>query len=193
MQRLIAWLVLFGPLLAFGTVLLTQEQAIKQMFPDADEVKRVSQFLTADQVAGVKQVLDGKWTLYPPTGKGVAAEHDSVTFFFAGKQGQQTGVALIESQPGKWGQTTYVIALDPDGKVTNLAVMSYAEQHGRPIATRRFLSQFIGKTSKSPLQIGKDVDAVSGATIVSRATAFAVKKVIVLYETVYLTGTERKE
>lgn len=186
MHRLITLLGLFAPIRAFGTVLLTQEQALKQMFPDADEVEPVSLLLAADQVARVKDELGGKWTLYAPAGKpGETTEHDSVTFFFARKQGRQTGVAMIEVQPGKWGPTKYVIALDMDGKVTNLALMSYIEQHGRPIATRRFLGQFIGKTSRSALQIGKDVDAVSGATIVSRATAFAVKKVIVLYETIY--------
>ena len=100
------------------------------------------------------------------------------------KAGETTGVALVEVQPGKWGPVKYIVALDLTGKVTNLAVMSYVEQRGRPISTRRFLGQFIGKTGKSPITVGKDVDAVSGATISSRATAFAVKKVIALYETV---------
>jgi Na+-translocating ferredoxin:NAD+ oxidoreductase RnfG subunit len=70
--------------------------------------------------------------------------------------------------------------------------MSYVEQRGRPIATRRFLDQFLGKTAKSAITIGKDIDAVSGATISSRATAFAVKKVVVLYETFFLAATEKK-
>jgi len=71
--------------------------------------------------------------------------------------------------------------------------MSYVEQRGRPISTRRFLSQFIGKTSKNPIQVGKDVDAVSGATISSRASAFAVKKVIALYEAAYLAGAKEEK
>ena len=54
MHRLITLLGLFAPILAFGTVLLTQEQALKQMFPDADEVKPVSLLLAVDQVARVK-------------------------------------------------------------------------------------------------------------------------------------------
>ncbi len=138
--------------------------------------------------------LGGKWTLYPAGSKSEqSTEYDSVVFFFASKKGQQTGVAMIEAQPGKWGHTHLIVALDTAGKVTNLAVMSYVEQHGRPIATRRFLNQFIGKTADNPIQVGKDVDAVSGATIISRAAAFAVKKVAVLYKTVYLLGTDRKD
>jgi Na+-translocating ferredoxin:NAD+ oxidoreductase RnfG subunit len=71
--------------------------------------------------------------------------------------------------------------------------MSYVEQRGRPIATRRFLDQFIGKTGKSAITAGKDIDAVSGATISSRATAFAVKKVVVLYETVFPPAPKKGE
>jgi Na+-translocating ferredoxin:NAD+ oxidoreductase RnfG subunit len=109
------------------------------------------------------------------------------------KDGKKTGVALIEVQPGKWGPVKYIVALDLTGKVTNLAVMSYVEQRGRPIATRRFLGQFVGKTGKNAITIGKDIDAVSGATISSRATAFAVKKVVVLYDTFFLAGAEEKK
>jgi electron transport complex protein RnfG len=102
------------------------------------------------------------------------------------KGGYTAGVAVVEVQPGKWGPVTYIVALDAYGsKVVNLAVMSYTEKRGRPISTKRFLGQFTGKTAASPLTVGKDIDAVSGATISSRATAFAVKKVLLLYQTVY--------
>ena len=178
-------LVLVRP--ASGVVLLNQEQALKQMFADGMKVTPDVRLLTDGQVAAVKEQLGGKWTLYQAGSKSAeGTENDSVTFFFATKDGKPTGVALIEVQPGKWGPVKYIVALDKDGKVVNLAVMSYVEQRGRPISTRRFLGQFIGKTGKSPITVGKDVDAVSGATISSRATAFAVKKVIALYEIVCL-------
>jgi uncharacterized protein with FMN-binding domain len=170
---------------AGAVVLLTQDQALKEMFPGCT-VEPEAVALTADQIAAAKGQLGGKWTLYQSGSKSDdAGENDSVTFYFGIKDGARTGVAVIEVQPGKWGPVTYIVALDLTGKVTNLAVMSYVEQRGRPISTRRFLNQFLNKTAQSPIQVGKDVDAVSGATISSRATAFAVKKVIVLYATVY--------
>jgi Na+-translocating ferredoxin:NAD+ oxidoreductase RnfG subunit len=177
-------LVLVRP--AAGVVLLNQDQALKQMFPDAAQVVPEVHVFTAGEVDTVKAQLGGKWTLYQAGSKSdESKENDSVTFYFEMKDGKKTGVALIEVQPGKWGPVKYIVVLDMSGKVKNLAVMSYVEQRGRPIATRRFLDQFLGKTSKSPITVGKDIDAVSGATISSRATAFAVKKVVVLYETVF--------
>ena len=184
-------LVLVRP--AAGVVLLNQDQALKQMFPDAAKIVPEVHVFTAAQVDTAKAQLGGKWTLYQSGSKSEESkENDSVTFFFGMKDGKKTGVALVEVQPGKWGPVKYMVALDLTGKVANLAVMSYVEQRGRPIATRRFLDQFLGKTAKSPITIGKDIDAVSGATISSRATAFAVKKVVVLYETFFLAGTEKK-
>jgi len=176
---------------AAGIVLLNQDQALKQMFPDAAKVTPEVHVLTTEQADAAKAQLGGKWTLYQAGSKDdQSAENDSATFFFAMTDGKKSGVALIEVQPGKWGPVKYIVAMDLAGKVTNLAVMSYIEQRGRPISTRRFLGQFIGKTSESPIQVGKDVDAVSGATISSRASAFAVKKVVALYETVYLAPDE---
>ncbi|MBM3331295.1 FMN-binding protein [candidate division WOR-3 bacterium] len=179
-------LVVFaGP--AGAVVLLNHDAALKAMFPDAGKVLPEATALTAEQIAAVKAVCGGKWTMYPAGAKtDDVAVNDTVTFYFGTKDGKKTGVAVMEMQPGKWGPVHYIVALDLTGKVTNMAVMSYVEQRGRPISTRRFLEQFIGKTSKSALSVGKDVDAVSGATISSRATAFAVKKAIALYEAVYL-------
>ena len=176
---------------ASGVVLLNQEQALKQMFPEPAKVTPEVVVLTAEQAEAAKAKLGGKWTLYDAGDKaGAVTNSESLTFYVATRDGKKTGAALVEVQPGKWGPVKYIVALDLTGKVTNLSVMSYVEQRGRPIATRRFLDQFLGKTAKNPLSVGKDVDAVSGATISSRATAFAVKKVIVLYETVYLAGAE---
>jgi Na+-translocating ferredoxin:NAD+ oxidoreductase RnfG subunit len=170
---------------ASGVVLLNQDQALKQMFPDADKITSEVRMLTAQQADSAKARLGGKWTLYQAGGKADEAREDSIVVFFGLTDGKKTGAALIEIQPGKWGPVKYIIAIDPSGEVANLAVMSYAEQRGRPISERRFLGQFVGKNAACPFTVGKDIDAVSGATISSRATAFAVKKAVVLYETVF--------
>jgi Na+-translocating ferredoxin:NAD+ oxidoreductase RnfG subunit len=80
----------------------------------------------------------------------------------------------------------FIIGLNPDGTVKRAAVMSYKEQRGRPIASRNFLSQYEGKSSRDQITVGEDVKGVSGATISSRAASFAVKKAILLYEELYL-------
>ena len=66
--------------------------------------------------------------------------------------------------------------------------MFFVEKRGKPIARRSFLKQFFGKRSTDQLKINKDIRAVSGATISSRSATFAVKKVIGLYEELYINA-----
>ena len=187
---LVIVLLLIGVILlrpCAAIVLLTDEQALKEMFPDADNVTTECKLLSVEQLEKVKSQLGGKWVLYQAGSKSKeVGEEDSCLFYFAMENGKKIGVAIMETQPGKWGPVKYIIALDMTGKVKDLAVMMYVEQRGKPIARRSFLGQFIGKTSEDEIIVGKDVDAITGATISSRATAFAVKKVVALYETVYL-------
>ena len=64
--------------------------------------------------------------------------------------------------------------------------MAYQEKRGRPIARNNFLDQFTGKGSSNPITLNKDIRAISGATISSDATCFAVKKVIAFYEEAFM-------
>jgi len=191
---LVSWLIIAIVLFCFvlikpaaAIVLLKNDQALKQMFPDADKIITETKELGAASLDKIKGRLGGKWGLYQAGSKSKeGSEQKEAIFYFAEKEGERIGVAIMETQPGKWGPVKYIIALDMSGKVENLAVMMYVEKRGRPIARRNFLGQFIGKTSADPIKCGKDVDAISGATISSRASCFAVKKAIAIYDVVYL-------
>ncbi len=168
--------------------LLTQEQALEKMFPEADEIVAETRVLTSTETARIKERLGGSLVHYQKGSKSEEIEEKvEYTFYFAVKNSQKTAVAVIEEQPGKWGPVKFIIALDTaTAKVENLAVMSYKEKRGRPIARRNFLKQFIGKGSEDSIKVRKDIRAISGATISSDAACFAVKKVIALYEELFL-------
>lgn len=178
----------------FAFMLLTKEQALKKMFPDVDEVKTTTHVLTDEEIASVKERMGGALVHYQKGSKSEnVAEATNYDFFIGMKNGKPIRIAIIEEQPGKWGPVEFIIAIDiTTGKVNNLAVMSYKEKRGRPIARQNFLKQFIGKGSsdvisvRSKKGVRKDIRAVSGATISSDCTCFAVKKVLALYENVYL-------
>jgi Na+-translocating ferredoxin:NAD+ oxidoreductase RnfG subunit len=170
--------------------LLTEEQALKDMFPEADSIVNETKILDPNELSKLTARIK-KLVLYQKGSKSeeLAAKND-YSFYFAMKDGEKIGVAVMEMQPGKWGPVQFIIALDMDGRVKNLAVMFYVEQRGRPIARRSFLGQFIGKSSENPIKVRKDIRAISGATISSRCTAFTVRKVIALYENIYLDGAK---
>lgn len=177
--------VLLGP--CFAVQLLTKEDALKKVFGPDTQVSTETKELIEPALSKAKERLGGNLVYYQTGSKSQAVEErTSYDFYFATKDAQKTGVAIFDEEPGKWGPVKFIISLDLSGVVKQVEVLSYEEKRGQPIARHSFMSQFEGKTSKSPLQVTKDITGVSGATISSRCATFAVKKAIVLYEELYL-------
>ncbi len=167
--------------------LLTQEEALKKVFSPDVKIVTESKELVEPVFSSVKERLGGNLVYYQKGSKSENVEaKTSFDFYFATKDGKKTGVAIIDAEPGKWGPVEFIIAMDLQGVVTRVEVLSYQEKRGQPIARHSFMSQFEGKTGKSPLKLDKDITGVSGATISSNCAIFAVKKAIVLFEELYL-------
>lgn len=168
--------------------LLNKDQALKQVFPNVDQVTTETITLSPAEVAKIKGRLGGQLVHFQ-TGSNSAKVNETInyTFYIGIKANKQVGVAVIEEQPGKWGPVDFIIAVSPaPAKVQSMAVMSYQEKRGRPIARNNFLDQYTGKGSSDPIALNKDIRAISGATISSECTCFAVKKVLALYEEAFL-------
>lgn len=80
--------------------------------------------------------------------------------------GNMLGVMGTIRQKGYGSLITYNLAVDAEGKILGLRIISHSETPGiGDIITRdTFLNQFLGKSHKDPLQPGQGVDLVSGAT-----------------------------
>jgi len=166
---------------------MTREDALKKVFGEGVDITIETKELADPELSKIRERLDGSLVYFQKGSKSKEVEADtSIEFHFASKNGTKTGVVIFDEEPGKWGPVDFIIALDLDGAVIRVEVLSYEEKRGKPIARRSYLSQYDGKTSKSKLTVGKDITGVSGATISSRCATFAVKKAIVLYEELYL-------
>ena len=172
---------------SFAFVLLTKEDAFKEIFFSGAEIEKETKELTGATLARIKERLGGN-LIYTQEGSESAAveSQTKIDFYFAKKDGERRGVAIIDIEPGKWGPVEIITAMTTDAVVKNVRVLSYQEQRGQPIARNSFMNQYSGKTSKSPLTVDKDIIPISGATISSRAATFTVRKAIVIYEEVYL-------
>lgn len=171
----------------YATQLLTKEEAFKKVFGEGVKITTENKQFTDDKLAKIKERLGGELVYVTKGSKPASVDtSNGVDFYFAEKGGKRTGVAIIDSEPGKWGPVEFIIALDLEGVVTKVEVLSSQEKRGQPVARQSFLSQFSGKTSKNTLEAGKDINSVSGATISSNCAGFSVKKAIVLYEELYL-------
>lgn len=179
------WLVLADA--CYALQLLTKEAALEKVFGQGAKIVTETKELTEAQLSKIKERLGGQLVFYQKGSSSAQVDaKTSIDFYFALKDGKKSAVAIIDEEAGKWGPVDFIIALGLQGAVTRVEVLSYQEKRGQPIARHSFMSQFEGKTGKSPLKLNKDITGVSGATISSNCAVFAVKKAIVLYEEVYL-------
>ena len=167
--------------------LLTKEEALKEAFWSGAEIEKETVELTGETLEKITSRLGGSLIYFQEGSESErVAGTTTVDFYFAKKDGQRRGVAIIDVEPGKWGPVEFITAMTVDGIVKNVRVMAYQEQRGQPIARLAFVNQYQGKSSNSTLQVGKDIVGISGATISSRCATFAVRKALVIYEEVFL-------
>jgi Na+-translocating ferredoxin:NAD+ oxidoreductase RnfG subunit len=178
-------LVITGVCYAF--TVLTEEEALKEVFWSGAEIEKETKELTGATLENIKERLGGS-LVYTQEGSESAPVESNTTidFYFAKKDGEKKGLAIIDTEPGKWGPVKFIVAMDINGTVKKVRVLSYEEIRGRPIARSSFMNQYRGKDVNSPLTVGKDLVGISGATISSRSATFTVKKALVIYEEVYL-------
>jgi len=72
------------------------------------------------------------------------------------------------------------VFLDQQLVVKRVIVTSYPWERGRDVRKRAFRSQFEGKGPEDSIEIGKDIDAMTGATISSRVMSEGVREAIKL-------------
>jgi Na+-translocating ferredoxin:NAD+ oxidoreductase subunit G len=112
---------------------------------------------------------------------------DSLEMFPAKKQGELIGMAVkTKSSKGYSGDIWIMVGFNLQGEILNVVVIEHKETPGlgSKMTESKFLNQFLGKNPQQMnLKVKKDggtVDAITGATISSRAFSEAVQ---LAYET----------
>jgi len=113
---------------------------------------------------------------------GYAPARDKYTIFVATTHGQIDGYAVVDDEQGLHQPITFATRLSPRGIVERVEIMVYREPRGDEVRDPRFRKQFQGKTSQDPLRPGRDIDAVSGATVSSASLAVGVRRATILVE-----------
>src|SRR3954470_24959506 len=161
---------------AAAETLLTQEQALKVVFPKSQSVKAETKTLAQDQ----------RKTLEENTG--LRFPEQEYPFFVATSKGQADGYAVILNEIGKHENITFIVGVSPKGKVMEVAVMEYRESRGGEVKEQRFLSQFKGKQSSDPIRVNQDIVNYTGATLSSYAISRGVRRALALTHLFYGAG-----
>jgi Na+-translocating ferredoxin:NAD+ oxidoreductase RnfG subunit len=69
----------------------------------------------------------------------------------------------------------YFILYDSACSILKVNIFNYQATHGQEVTAKSWLKQFIGYNGRTKLSVGKNVDAISGATISVEAVAFDIE------------------
>ena len=103
---------------------------------------------------------------------------DSATVYRVSRAGALLGFARVRNVKGKERPITYLVATDSADALRDIDILVYREPYGGEVAYDPWRKQFRGKTAAAPLQVGKDIRNISGATISSNAVTRAVRKTL---------------
>jgi len=96
------------------------------------------------------------------------------------------GYILVVKTKGYGGPLTLAVGIDKSGIVKGIAVVASKETVGlgSKALEDSYLGRFKGKTVKEKLKVGEDVQAVTGATITSKAVTNQVKQALEAFDLV---------
>ena len=108
------------------------------------------------------------------------AEKDGNALYAASKNGKDAGVCVVWYTPGYGGDVKVLTGIDQNLKVTGIRILEHSETPGLGANSTResFYTQYNGKTKEIGVKKNSpgenDIQALSGATVTSRAVTSAV-------------------
>jgi Na+-transporting NADH:ubiquinone oxidoreductase subunit NqrC len=157
-------IALFAPA-SYGATYLTVEQAQQAIFP-GEKLSQSFINLTNQQVHEIERRSDTNVRR-----KQVQLWKSATGGFF-----------IVDEVVGKHEYITSAAALNPDGTVKQIEIMTYRESYGYEIRNAVWRAQFVGKNSSAPLKLDKDIKNISGATLSCRHITEGVKRILATYE-----------
>ena len=160
--------------MSMAEVYLTEEEAIKLMFPKSERVKKNLLRLPTDKKMAIEERIGWKFP-------------EEAFEVYIGETGTQTdGYAFVQNTIGKHKPMTYMVGVDARGRVSNVELLVFRESRGSEVRTKRFNVQYEGKTASDPVRLNKDIINISGATMSVRSMTAGIKRVLVLVDEFYL-------
>lgn len=167
--------------LGLGLVLASGSSAIAKVYWSKADVLR-SFFADCEKVTYSKFELDEETLRSLHKRLGYLPHTKKLTVYYGLKAGEVRGYAVIDHERGQHEPITFAVLVDETGHARRLEVMVYREAYGDEIRQARFRKQFAGKTVTDAVRQGRDITAVSGATISSKAMARGVKRALTLVD-----------
>jgi Na+-translocating ferredoxin:NAD+ oxidoreductase RnfG subunit len=98
------------------------------------------------------------------------------------------GFATVRNSLGKDQPITYLVAVDPADQLKDVDILAYREAYGGEVAYEAWRKQFRGKGADAPLEVGRDIRNISGATISAHSVTQGVREAVAQLTTWHREG-----
>ncbi|HTT14099.1 MAG TPA: FMN-binding protein [Burkholderiaceae bacterium] len=158
------------PASAWAADYLSASEAEALMFPLADEFAPVNVSFDNAQLQEI-----GKRA-------GITARSAQWGVLVARRANATLGYVVIDNVIGKFELITYAVAVETDGAIRQIEILSYRESHGGEIRLPAWRRQFVGKTVAGPLRVGEDIANLSGATLSCNHVTDGVRRIVAVLQ-----------
>ncbi|HUK02848.1 MAG TPA: FMN-binding protein [Steroidobacteraceae bacterium] len=158
--------------LAVAEDFLSTADAQRQLFPEADRFVDVAIAWTPAQRQAVIERA------------GPQPAHRSLRVWRAFKGEQPLGHVFVDEVIGRQDFITYALAIDANGRLSELEVLSYRESHGGEIRNAAWRRQFSGRADEGSLRVGTDIKNIAGATLSCEHVTQGARWVLALWQVV---------
>jgi electron transport complex protein RnfG len=145
---------------------ISREEALKAAFPGAKVVSSMI-FLNNSEMEQVAKNSDSKLST------ALIARYDATL------DGKEVGRAYLDTHIVRTKKESLLIILNPDGKLRRVEIVAFLEPP-EYIPPDRWYQQFEGKSKRDKIRLKQDIPAVTGATLTSRATTEAIRRVLAI-------------
>ncbi len=89
---------------------------------------------------------------------------------------------ILDDVVGKHEMITYALAINANGTIKAIEIVTYMESYGYEVAEASWRAQFTGKTASATLKLNQDIKNISGATLSCKHLTDGVKRLMVMHD-----------
>jgi Na+-translocating ferredoxin:NAD+ oxidoreductase RnfG subunit len=150
-------------------VFASQEEALAEAFPTASRIDRQTVLLRKKDAAKISAITHEE------------VKTRVVVLHTAYKDDELLGFAHIDVHNVRTKPEALMIVLTPAGSVRSVRMLAFHEPLDY-LPTARWYAQFIGKSARDGLRVGRDIHGVVGATLSAQAAVDGVRRMLAYWE-----------
>lgn len=157
-----------------GKVYLTKDDALKQAFPDAHGIERLTIFLDDGDIKQVQELSK------------VKVESKLFTYYVAkGKDNEIIGYAVFESHIVRTKPEVFMAVINHKVEIDYIEILAFYEPE-EYLPPKRWLQLFKGRRLDDQLRVKRGISAISGATLTAEGVTREIRRILAVFELMVL-------